>query len=460
MADADSGRAAAFAELTANECGDEIQREALARACDILATSAHAARLDRLDVVVVDPVTASAPLKQSPYYTHACAALLAESAIAVNLSFLAEVEAVIRTFASAGSMLAMPQLGSDAAMYDLVRRLRPDPWPQLRRLRRLSSGYGAPTRDGDREIDLRHELALVALFFLAHEVGHLLDGKDERSFASFLSDRAEFEVRVADAVVRLARHVQDLHGMEHGLPGFEAVNDPSSEVGATIAEMTEGLGPVAARHDGWFDDERSADSWADRLLGEHLDTVAAADEHDAAKAGYLLCRGVFAAGLFSWYGDLLVLLDHLSADGLSGARTLAFEMMRDHGNYIRAASLFGDVHRCTLLRAELALGAVIEHHSDWFSHMRWTRGYLDATGPEDDTTSALRSWWLEESVLRWCLLGLVLDTAVKLAYVGAAGAWIGGRRQEGLPQKMLVMQFDPIDVTVARLGKHGRSRRS
>lgn len=463
---ADLTRAEAVAELRAQRCGDEIQRQAIERACGIVASSAIAERLDELDVVVVDPGTASRELLESPCYTRSLKSLLRESVVVVNLRFLAEIEAAIRALGSAGSFFSMPQLRSDEALFDLVRSLRPlqpeglarrrprpDPWPQLTRLRRLTTGYGAPSREGDREEDIREELSLVVLFFVAHEVGHLLDGKDSRSFGAFLPPGADLEHRAANAIVRLARHVDDLAAREHDLPGFADLTDPDSEVRASVAKMESTLGDAPAQHEAWFAEEASADDWANKIIDEHLGHVEAEDQHAAARSAYLLCRGVFSSALYAWYADLLTFCDAIGIDGLTNARSLVFAMTRDRHNYIRAASLFGEIHRSTLMRAEIALETVLQNRSDWFEHCEWSRSKLDASGPERAGIPALEKWWLEETVLRFCLLGIVVDTAVKLACVGAASSWF--EEKHGGEPPVFIMNFESIDRAVSRVGRKG-----
>ena len=359
----------------------------------------------------------------------------------------------------------MPQLNSDEALFDLVRQFRPPmpaglarrprlaPWPHLKRLRRLTSGYGAPSREGDREEDIRQELSLVILFFVAHEVGHLLDHKDAHSFGAFLPPGSDLERRVANAVVRLARHVDDLERREHGLPGFEAMTDPDSDVRASVKQMEALLGDGPAKHDAWFADENSADNWANRLVDEHLGRIEVEDDHEAAKSAYLFCRGVFGAALYAWYGDLLSFCDAIGIERLSDARSLMFAMMKDRQNYIRAASLFGEFHRSTLMRGEIALEAVLQNRTDWFEHCKWSRSRLDTTGPETRGTKAQEKWWLEETVLRFCLLGIVVDTAVKIAYVGAASSWY--EQSSGGTPPLLMMSFESIDRAVSRLSSSG-----
>lgn len=104
----------------------------------------------------------------------------------VDERFLAQVETALRTLATAGAVLESPFLRSNDDMFGFVRSVSTASGAHIARLRRLTSGYGAPSREGQREEDIRRELTLVAAFFLAHEVGHLIDGHDARSFGSFL----------------------------------------------------------------------------------------------------------------------------------------------------------------------------------------------------------------------------------------------------------------------------------
>jgi hypothetical protein len=130
-----------------------------------------------------------------------------------------------------------------------------------------------------------------------------------------------------------------------------------------------------------------------------------------------------------------------------------FAMMKDRQNYIRAASLFGEIHKSTLMRAEIALEAVLKNRTDWFEHCKWSRSRLDTTGPETGGTKAQEKWWLEETVLRFCLLGIVVDTAVKIAYVGATSSWYE-QSTRGRSQ-LFMMSFESIDRAVSRLGRGG-----
>lgn len=449
----------AFSELQTHECTDAIQREVIERACNILAASQIAGRLDDLDLLVLDPDQASSGLRDSVCFTANCTCLLEKSVVIVNLRFLAEMEGALRSFAAAGSFFAIRQFQSDHSLFSMVRDLRPpgreqghghmpDPWAHLRRLRLLTSGYGAPSREGDRETDLREELCLLVLFFVSHEVGHLLDRADKRSFGVFLPPGADLEQRMSHAVVRLARHVDDFERHEHALPGFGQLTDMTSNLRATVNDMRTQLGIKAADNDLWFDKETSADEWANRILDEYLGRLAEQEPHAAARTVYLLCRGIFGAALYGWYADLLTFYDATGTDPETNARGLVMTMMQDRENYIRAASLFGDEHRNTLLRGEIAIEAVLKNQTPWFESCNWARSSLDAAGPDQPGNDALETWWIEETVLRYCLLGTVIDTAVKMAYIGAAASWF---EQSPSAPPLFILKFESINEAVGRL---------
>ena len=56
----------------------------------------------------------------------------------------------------------------------------------------------------------------------------------------------------------------------------------------------------------------------------------------------------------------------MGGDGLPNSRSLSLAMAQSRETYVNAASLFGDVHRFTLLRAERAIEALIKSRSDMF----------------------------------------------------------------------------------------------
>lgn len=402
---------------------------------------------------MIDSATASAAVKASRYYTTNWLALVDEGAVVVDERFLLRVEIALRSLAASGSVLATPCLRSDADVFAFVRGVTEGSTTHLARLRRVANGYGAPTQEGRREEDRRHELALVVLFFLAHEVGHLLDRNDARSFGSFVPPGAALEGRVANAGVKLARHVDEFERHRFGLPGFERVADAGDAIRAKVDEAARGLGVEPAEHDRFFADETSADRWASLIMEEHLTAVRGRDERAGDLALHLFCRGAFGAALYAWYADLLAFLEALGVDRLVDSRSLTFEMMADHENYVRAASLFGSVHRSTLLRATLAIESALRSQTDWFDEAEPAGAEFEAgVDAEAGVDPAdLPRWWASESALRYFLLCHLMDTAVKLAYVGCSSAWWDDAARARGTEQLFMMTFESINAAVGRL---------
>jgi hypothetical protein len=437
-------------ELLAYETTDPVVASVLEETWRAVTESEAAASLDELHLCLVNPVVASPALKNNKYFTPSCQALRDEKLIVVNERFLLELEAAIRSFAQSETLLGSPYLTSDAQLFGLVRRIQSDSARYLARLRRQTQRSRA---DPDAEHRLRRELALVTLFFLGHELGHFLGGHPRGQFAAFVDPDTPLEQRIEDAVVKLCRHVDEFTPTQFGLPGFERAADASSDV-RRVAEEYRGLDERRfAMQEAFFANEAQADAWADRIVIAHLDAVAQGDPIEAERSLYLLARGVFVAALYTWYRDLDVFGRKLGLGSMSGSGELGSAMVHGREQYIHAASLFGEHHRFTLLRAALALEAMMRARTRWFELPPNGRSIRCAHGAQaiaaDQTLR--REWWLSESLQRYFLLCICMDTAVKIAHVGCATGWIrNADRKRGAPQ-LLIMKFESIGEAVDRL---------
>jgi len=396
-----------------------------------------------LTLLIVD-YDRGAELHATPLvHTASCKVLLDPPTVLISERFLLELEAAVRTFGLADTLLGCQYLRSDEELFALVHRLRDDLPGVLARLRRRA------------DPDAVEAVTLATFFFVAHEVGHLLDDADERSYATFINPDAELETQVANAAMKLCRHVDEFASYSFDLPGWEDTADPDSEIRRRERELTstEELAPVRARHARFFADEVSADDAGARLLVEHLARVAAADPVAGMRAASLAVDGLFTAGIYSWYRDLLTFGEQLGMARPPDARTLAFTMLQARETYINAASLFGDEHRFTLLRATLAAETIMRARSDYFDRddrtIWWTKPDPDGEPwwrrPVDET------WWEKEALQRYWLLAILMDTAVKIAYTGCSTAWmLDADRARGTPQ-LFLMTFESIGSAVARL---------
>jgi hypothetical protein len=457
-------------ELEKSQTTDEILADVAARCRGVLDRLEPVRTLRELRVFVVDFDAASDAVRSSVYSTDSCKAVLEPPTVIVNAGFLLELESAFRSFYLSESLLGSQYIRNDGDLFGLVERIRRDPAAYLARLRRL----GQQERKRDRAY-IVETLTMVALFFISHEIGHLLDAADERSYATFLRPDAQLEHRVANAVIKLCRHADEFAKYGFDLPGAQKAVDESSEIRGREQELAEQIETLKLNHKKWFGDEVSADRQGTEILTGYLVGVARRDPFLADQYRYVTIKGLFTAALYSWYRDLLTFGEKMGIDGAPDSRTLIVRMMQERETYIRAASLFGEVHRFTLLRAVLAIEAIIRSGSDFFDRQDdsktiwWTRERADRGSSPNDTRKwwqkvfvwqpeqtgedreVLREWWEKESLQRYYLLCIMMDTAVKIAYMGCATGWIlEVDRQRGTPQ-LFMMNFESIGSAVQRL---------
>jgi hypothetical protein len=212
-----------------------------------------------------------------------------------------------------------------------------------------------------------------------------------------------------------------------------------SEIEQSSAVLQKLLNRLQLNHTRWFEEEVNADDIGTKILLEYVS--AAVDDEAANTRMYRIVRGVFAVALYSWYRDLRFFYRKIGTGWLSNAQSLTIAMMRNRESYIYAASLFGEVHRFTLLRAEQLLEAMINARSNAFDQNRGTARLFGSDDPVK----------LREVLARYTLLCIMMDTAVKIAYLGASTAWfMETDRRRGTTQ-LFQMNFESVDVSMQRL---------
>ena len=419
-------------------------------------------------MLFVDYVRADDAIRQSPYHTDNCMAVLQPPAIIVNAAFMLELEAAFRSFDLSEELVESQYLRSDHDLFGLVRRISSDPQRWLAKLRRL----GEHERKRDRSY-IVETVTMVALFFICHELGHLLAGVSERQYGAFVRADAGLEQSVTNAVVKLCRHVDEFAHYKFNLPGFDQAEQRDSEIRRREQELGAEIEDVKTTNEKWFRDEIAADEKATELLIAYVANAARKDAFLGDQLRYVTVKGLFSAALYTWSRDLLAFGEKMNMDGAPSARALVGEMMQSRETYVHAATLFGDIHRFTLLRAALTAEAVIRSGSDFFDRkddqksIWWSREETRKTGDRrkwwerlfvwrpaeanEEDRRVLRQWWLAESLQRYYLLCIHMDTAVKIAYMGCSAGWmLELDRQRGAPQ-LFVMTFEPIDEAVKHL---------
>jgi len=378
-------------------------------------------------------------------YTKGCQSIL-PSIVVVNAHFLLDTEAAIRSFGLYDELFKTPYLRNDACMFGLVKRVREDGNQWLQKLREFEQEKKSKQRN---EID---ELTLTILFFCAHEIGHLKDGVDGGQFVALLNKAAPFENRSANAAVKVRRHASEFEAYGFDLPGWKGAVDPQHEVFAATEKLRLKVKEEDEENADWFKKEISADNAAVKFMIHYL-------KDQAPMRRSLLIRGLFAASLYAWYDDFLTFCEAMNVPRMGTKPMLSFELMRDPEIYIRAASLFGDVHRCTILRSTLAIQEVLNADVNDGPKTKASDTFLDRVsalwsnlfGQDEAEKDESNQSWKVQSARRHLLLAIHMDTVVKLAYVGASMPWMKEKEeQRGTPQLMMI-EYESIDQSVNRL---------
>lgn len=375
--------------------------------------------MDDFAVYTVARFDALSPADHKRLYTDAATALANEKAIILNEQFLHEAEIAVRAFGLAGSIFTTPYLRDDSNIFDFVRRVTQHRASYLAYLRSLADPAVEPR--------VIRETAFAVAFFIAHELGHLVEGHDA-SFGAFIQPDAPLETSLAIATLKFAAHDRELAASGFTL---SATDRGRPEIEAAARRVLERLPTRSVENQAiWFERESAADQTATKILVECL-AVPPLDG-ESTPAYILAIRALFAVAVTSWHKDLLVFIEELAgADAPPGAQALSLAMAQDRRQYIRASSLFGEVHRFTLLRATLAIEQILRPHQ----------------GPGDKPPV---HW---DAVCRDTLLRVLMDTAVKLAHVGRTTGWMLERDKErGAPQ-MFMMSFYNLGEELARLSR-------
>lgn len=434
-------------ELRAYSPSDPVVSDVLRRTWTAIAATKAVSALKELHLFVINSASASLPLRKSRYFTKSCQALLDEMAIVVNEQFLYEIEVAVRAFGQSQSLLATQYLRRDTQLFGLIRQIEAAPTETLERLRRHPQDTGAGL---EPEEAIRHEVTMVLLFFLAHEVGHLLCRHPSGEFSTFVDPEAPLVTRIEAAVIRMCRHVDQFALYKFSLPGFRTVEEQRSDVRRPARRFKRADQAHVSREEALFQNEAAADNWANQIIGQHLEGLAAADAMGGERSLYLLVRGIFAASLYMWYRDLDAFFRKLGLE-VPSAASLQIALMQGRQHYINAASLFGDRHRFTLLRAALAIEAILRTRTKCFDlpphQLTIHVSYSDTQVATD--LQARREWWLAQSVQRYTLLCIAMDTAVKIAYIGCATGWLSEKDRRGA--QLLDLNFESIGQSLARL---------
>ena len=291
---------------------------------------------------------------------------------------------------------------------------------------------------------------------MSHEIGHLISKNDMRNYSSFLKADATLEHNITNAVVKLCRHTDEFKRYGFSLPGFEEATQRESAVRQMGESLRKEIERIDKNNEQWFKDEETADNLAIDIILNYFGSISQKDVHRADLHQYLMIKALFVVAVYTWYKDLHAFCENLGG-GLVDSQQLTLYMMLNRDQYIRAASLFGEVHRFTLLRAMMTIDAILA---------AWRKGYMPVGAkkkwfkwnPADlfvnlSNNKNPKERWLGESHIRLALLAIIMDTAVKIAYIGCSTAWLKKTDETRGTKQLLRMTFESIGQAVERLHK-------
>jgi hypothetical protein len=400
-----------------------------------------------VDLLVVDyPVQWEKQIDKK-YYTENCKALVhgvTRPLVVCNAKLFYEIEAVIRSVLISPSCFA-----KDESLFALVRSIQPEPYSYLQGKRRQTAAEIPMSVLNDQ---VEKQMKLILLFFVGHEIGHIKDGLSGRSFISQLSPDAPLEHRVEEAVVRMGRHVEEFNQLGFKLPGFPSTIDVGSEIRSPEMQFRKNLQEVYRNNLQWYQDEVSADSFANSVILEHLASLDKTDKIIALEEQHLLISTLFFSAVYHWYKDLEWFASHLDDGPLTNSRELVVSMMKDRQQYIKAASMFGDTHRFSLLRSLLAIEKILEKRTDFFTSTgRKTIWCTEEELQALDKKQRMLKVWHHSNLQKYSLLCVLMDTPVKLANVGAITGWLKEvDKKRGTPQ-LFIMNFETMEEATQRM---------
>jgi hypothetical protein len=406
-------------------------------------------RIEVPSIFFVDFSKANEALRKSIYFSENCKAIFEPPSIIVNASWLLELEAALRSFDLAGSLLDNPYLKGDEKIFTLVELIKTNNRGYLSKLRRLEQ-----LQNMSEEKDIVTQMSMLVLFFISHELGHLVEEKSERPFTIALEADAKLEDEVINSVIKLCRHTDEFAKYGFDLPGFEKATDEKSDVRQKEIAFRQANPKTSRLFENatvFFGDEIVADKTGTKLVLNYIEDVAKKDKSTSELHQFLLVKALFVVAVYSWYKDLHTFSEKIGYR-IMDSRTLTLTLMRDREQYIRVASLFGKFHRFSLLRSNLAIKAILKNDKSissfagkeqiWYERIYSEKGW---------SKEVLRKWWNAESLKRYILLGILMDTAMKMAYVGCSTGWILDADEKRGSGQILMMHFEPIHIAVRRL---------
>ncbi len=405
----------------------------------------------QVDLIIYEfPITDNSLLKKE-YYTDSCRERtrgVEHPVIYCNARFFYEIEAVLRSFLINQTS---DRFMKDKELYDLARRIQIDPAEYLNRIR--TSYQPAYKSLSDLDSQIREHMKLMILFFVGHELGHIKDELNGKSFASVLSVDAPLEKRVSEAVVKLCRHAEEFERIGFRLDGFNDVIDIKSEIRKPELKFRDELQTNYETCSLMYDDENTADQAAIQVILDYLSSIDRVNKIQGLEAENYFIGSLYFTGIYYLYRDLYNFDSKACGTHITNTRSLMVCMMQNREAYVKAASLFGASHSFSLLRSYLAIEKLLKERSDYFktdvkNRTIWiTRQELEKLPQEQ----AAQKYWQASNLQKYYTLQILMDTPIKLSHVGCStGYFLEIDKKRGTPQ-LFIMDFEPMEQAFQRL---------
>jgi len=366
-------------------------------------------------------------------------------------AFMREMEASIRRFEEANDLIA-----SETKILDFARSLEANPAGVLTQLRRQTND------DSSAENHITAHLKVALMFFAGHELGHLMQTADGRSYNRGPIGRDQPDRRIRASVVNLCKQADAMAAEGFRLHGFDSGDGPfwSKRVKQIESAYREELGELQAERSALWDLEVDADRVGNDMSLKFLDMAEQNSNASLLEEQHLLIETLFVTGIMSWYRDLAAFMDS-SCGAMSNSVMLNLCFASRREGYAAAGRLFGEVHRHILLRSLQSIRAVIEKRRHLFE-----KSFIlgqPITSVEDvrraDPVAAQREIWRLGDLQRYQMVSALMDTPLKLANAGCASGWYAELKAKSGP-KMIMFDFYRIEDEVARMFRAAPSRGS
>lgn len=295
--------------------------------------------------------------------------------IVCNLKYISKLQTLLYVMHSPAFIDAMRQ--GDWAFSDLLLSANENP---------------AKALDNAEEVDTDHmvnHMVFLALFLIAHEVRHILDGQVGGNFSHDEAGPPTPSLRTA-IICRNSQEFGRQGWSMFGKPDIVKIENESADPQRTVDQKLEEL--IKKSRAVWKS-ERAADSYAANYVASVVNLLNQ-ESHTQTRNFEYAIQSIGMIALDGWYERLGLFLSTYCNDLRDKDYPVMRCMCRDHENYRRIAALFNDTHPPIYLRAEAAL-----------SDLEARLNLSDATR---DSQAVIRSWF---SIFR----GL-MDTPLKMAF--------------------------------------------